>query len=316
MTDILVTRSLPEDILAPLHILGKVTVWEGDGPMPYPEMLDEVRTAAGLLSMLTDTIDSRLIGSAQRLRVVSQMAVGLDNIDLVACRSRGVRVGHTPGVLSETVADTGFALMAAVVRRLPEGQQLVKEGRWGPWSPFWMAGGDLHCRTLGVVGMGRVGTAVARRASGFDMPVVYASPREAGGPGRRLDLDSLLEAADIVMLCAPLVPETRGMIGRPQLERMGPDSYLVNIARGPLVVTDDLVAALASAQIAGAALDVTDPEPLPARHPLLDFDNCLVIPHLGSASVATRRAMADLAVANLVAALRGEEMPAEARDER
>lgn len=314
MTDILVTRELPEDIITPLHDLGRVTMWQGENPMPYPELLEQSRVAIGLLSMLTDAIDSRLLQSAPRLRVVSQMAVGLDNVDLASCRSRGIRVGHTPGVLTETVADTAFALMAALVRRLPEGERVVREGRWGPWSPFGLAGGDLHRRTIGVVGMGRLGTAVARRASGFDMTVLYASPRATGHPARRVDLGPLLESSDIVMLCAPLTPETRGMIGRQQLEMMGGDSYLINVARGQLVVTDDLVTALASGVIAGAALDVTDPEPLPAGHALLALDNCLVVPHIGSASVATRRAMAGLAVANLVAGLTGERMPAEARD--
>lgn len=312
MADVLVTRSLPAEILAPLRRLGTVTVWDGDGPMPYREMLAAVEDARGVLSMLTDTIDAGLLDAALRLQVVSQMSVGLDNVDLDACRRRGIRVGHTPGVLTETVADTAFALMAAVVRRLPEGARLVREGLWGPWSPFWMAGGDLHGRTLGVVGMGRVGSAVARRATGFEMPVVYSSPRESGVTGRRLELEALLAVADIVVLCAPLTPETRGMVGRDQLERMGTDSHLVNVARGPLVVTDDLVWALASGVIAGAALDVTDPEPLPASHRLLGFDNCLVTPHIASASVATRRAMAGLAVANLVAGLAGEEMPSEA----
>jgi glyoxylate reductase len=317
VTDVLVTRSLPDDIVAPLHDLGTVQVWDGDGPMPYGEMLEAVTDTRGILTMLTDEIDAGLIEAAPNLEVVSQMAVGLDNVDLEACRRLGVRVGHTPGVLTETVADTAFALMAAVVRRLPEARRLVRDGRWGPWSPFGMAGGDLHGATLGVVGMGRVGAAVARRASGFDMVVIYTSPREVrGAPGARVDLDLLVERADIVVLCAPLTPDTRGMIGRRELEMMGPGSYLVNVARGPLVVTDDLVTALDSGVIAGAALDVTDPEPLPPHHPLLGFDNCLVTPHIASASVGTRRAMARLAVENLIAALTGGEMPAEVVDDR
>ncbi len=311
MSNILVTRSLPTDILEPLHQLGAVSVWEGDRPMPHEEMVAEVAGARGLLSMLTDRIDNALIEAGGRLEVVSQMAVGVDNIDLMACRRRGVRVGHTPGVLTETVADTAFALIAAVVRRVVEGDRVVRAGGWGPWAPFWMAGGDLHGRVLGVVGMGRVGSAIARRALGFDMEVVYASPAAKPVPYRRLAVDALLETADVVVLSAPLTTETRGMIDRRSLELIGSDSYLVNVARGPLVVTADLVEALGEGALAGAGLDVTDPEPLPADHALLTLANCLVTPHIASASVSTRRAMAAMAVANLAAALRGEEMAAE-----
>ncbi len=264
----------------------------------------------GLLSMLTDRIDRPLLEAAPVLEVISQMAVGVDNIDVEECASRGVRVGHTPGVLTETVADTAFALMAAVVRRLPEAARAVHDGDWGPWSPFWMTGGELHGRRLGIVGMGRVGQALARRASGFALEVSYTSPRAVDG-WRRVPLEVLLADSDIVVLAARLTDETRGLIGRNALGAMGEKAYLVNVARGEMVVTDDLVAALASGTIAGAALDVTDPEPLPPDHPLLALPNCLVTPHIASASVATRRAMAALAVENLVAALDGMEMPAE-----
>jgi lactate dehydrogenase-like 2-hydroxyacid dehydrogenase len=229
----------------------------------------------------------------------------------------GVKVGHTPGVLTETVADTAFALMAAIVRRLPEGERLVREGRWGTWSPFAMLGGDLHHRVLGIVGMGRVGRAMARRAEGFDMEVLHTTPRlNADAPGRRVPLTELLHGSDIVVLSAPLTEATRGMIGQTQLNAMKPDAYLVNVARGPLVDTDALVVALQEGRIAGAALDVVDPEPLPADHPLLRLDNCLVTPHIGSASVRARRAMAALAVDNLIAGLDGAPMPAEFGHER
>jgi glyoxylate reductase len=262
--------------------------------------------------MLTDEVDEEALAHAPSLRVVSQMAVGLDNVDTEACRRLGIRVGHTPGVLTETVADTAFGLMAAIVRRIPEGERAVREGRWGTWSPFAMLGGDLHRQVLGIVGMGRVGKALARRAGGFDMPVVYAGPRPVvDAPGRHVGLDNLLEIADIVVICAPLTEETRGMIGAEELAAMRPTSFLVNVSRGPLVDTTALVAALAAGTIAGAALDVVDPEPLPADHPLLDFDNCLVTPHIGSASARARRAMATLAVDNLLAGLQGLVMPAE-----
>lgn len=285
-------------------------MWDEDRPVPRDRLLEEMHDAVGVLSMLTDRVDPPLLDAAPRLEVISQMAVGVDNIDVEVCASRGVRVGHTPGVLTETVADTAFALMAAVVRRLPEAARAVHEGEWGPWSPFWMTGGELHGRRLGIVGMGRVGQAVARRASGFDLEVSYTSPRAVDG-WRRVGFEELLAGSDILVLAARLTDETRGLIGREELGSMREESYLVNVARGEMVVTDDLVAALAAGAIAGAALDVTDPEPLPADHPLLCLSNCLVTPHIASASVATRRAMAALAVENLVAALEAREMPAE-----
>lgn len=310
LADIVVTRELPVDILEPLRARGEVWVWDEDRPVPRDRLLEELPDAVGLLSMLTDRIDPLLLEAGPRLEVVSQMAVGVDNIDVEECAVRGVRIGHTPGVLTETVADTAFALMAAAVRRLPEAARAVHDGDWGPWSPFWMTGGELHGRRLGIVGMGRVGQAVARRASGFDIEVAYTSPRPVDG-WRQVGLQELLAASDIVVLAARLTDETRGLIGQDELGAMREDAYLVNVARGEMVVTDDLVAALDSGTIAGAALDVTDPEPLPLDHPLLALPNCLVTPHIASASVATRRAMATLAVENLLAALEGLEMPAE-----
>jgi lactate dehydrogenase-like 2-hydroxyacid dehydrogenase len=261
--------------------------------------------------MLTDTIDSEALDAAPGLLVISQMSVGVDNIDVEACRRRGIALGHTPDVLTETVADTAFALMAAALRRLPEGERMVRAGAWGPWDPWQFLGSDIHGATIGIVGMGRIGQAVARRASGFEMEVIYTSRASKEMPGAtRVDMPDLLRAADIVLIAAPLSQETRGMIGKAELAMMRPDAYLVNVARGGLVDTDALVDALARGVIGGAALDVTDPEPLPPDHPLLQFPNCLVVPHVGSASVTARRAMAQLAIDNMVAALRGEPMPA------
>lgn len=261
--------------------------------------------------MLTDTVDVELLEAAPHLFVISQMSVGVDNIDVGACTRRGVAIGHTPDVLTETVADTAFALMAAAVRRLPEGERIVRAGAWGPWDPWHFLGGDLYRSSLGIIGMGRIGQAIARRARGFEMRVKYTSRSEKDVPNAtKVDLDDLLSGSDVVVVAAPLNPETRGMIGSAELEKMRHDAYLVNIARGPLVDTGALVEALAKGSIGGAALDVTDPEPLPADHPLLGFPNCLVVPHIGSASVRARRAMAQLAVDNLVAAIRGEPMPA------
>lgn len=309
MDRIYVTRSLPADHLALLSDF-EVRVWEGEGPVPQEVLVTEAGTVRGLLSMLTDRIDADLLDSAPHIEVLSQMAVGVDNIDVAACEARGIVIGHTPDVLTETVADHAFALLAAVVRRLPEGEREVRSGNWGPWAPFHLAGGDLHGTTLGIVGMGRIGAAVARRAAGFEMNLVYTSSRDADVDGDRVDLGELLTTADHVVLCVPLNDETRGLISADQLAVMKPTAYLVNIARGPVVDTDALVAALTDGRIAGVALDVTDPEPLPAEHPLLRFENCLVVPHIASASVKTRRAMSALAIDNLVAGLRGEPMPA------
>lgn len=309
MDRVFVTRRLPDRHLERLSGFD-VAVWEGEGPVPRNVLLEGVGRARGLLCMLTDEIDVDLLDTAPDLEVVSQMAVGVDNIDVAACRERGIAIGHTPDVLTETVADSAFALLASIVRRLPEGEREVRAGEWGPWDPFHLAGGDLHGTTLGIVGMGRIGRAVARRARGFDMTLVYASPREADVDAERLELGDLLERSDHVVLCVSLDGTTRGLISVDELSAMRNTAYLVNVARGPVVDTDALVEALAVGEIAGAALDVTDPEPLPGDHPLLEFDNCLVVPHIASASISTRTRMSRLAVENLLAGLRSERMPA------
>lgn len=288
-----------------------IAVWDGDGPVPDEVLRAEARSVRGLLSMLTDRIDGELVDNAHALEVVSQMAVGVDNIDIEACARAGVKVGHTPDVLTETVADSAWALLGSIVRRLPEGEREVRAGEWGPWEVFHLAGGDLHRTTLGIVGMGRIGRAVARRAVGFDMEVIYTSPHSTPETGaRQVELEELLDEADHVVVSARLDDTTRGLIGAEELSRMKPTAYLVNIARGPIVDTDALVVALRRGEIAGAALDVTDPEPLPGDHPLLELDNCLVVPHIGSASVRTRTEMARLAIDNLIAGLDGRELPA------
>lgn len=311
MTRVYVTRDLPTSILHPLRDRYDVDVWSGDQPVPREILLAGASESEGLLCMVTEDIDLVLLQTATSLRVISQMAVGVDNIDLMECLRRGIAVGHTPGVLTGTVADTAFTLLGAVVRRFPEGETEVRTGTWGPWSPFHLTGGDLHGTTLGIVGMGRIGRAIAKRSTGFDMSVVYTSPRAANDvEAERLDLDTLLEVSDNVVICAALTEDTRGLIGAAELRRMKRSACLVNVARGPIVNTDALVAALESREIAGAGLDVTDPEPIPSNHQLLAFSNCLIVPHIGSASVRTRQQMAELAVENLIAGLEHGEMPA------
>ncbi|HLF44668.1 MAG TPA: D-glycerate dehydrogenase [Acidimicrobiia bacterium] len=311
MQRVYVSAFVPEDIVGPLRSAAAVGMWEGGGPAPREVMLQQVVDCVGLLSMLVDTIDTELLDTAPRLRVISQMSVGLDNVDLEACAVRGIRVGHTPDVLTETVADTAFALMAAVVRRILEGAAIVRENRWGIWDPWANLGDDLHGSTLGIVGMGRIGQAIARRAAGFAMNVVYSSPSDKRLPdATHLAIDELLGMADLVVLAAPLTPGTRHLIGAAQLGSMKDSSYLINVARGGLVDTAALVDALQRGAIRGAALDVTDPEPLPPGHPLLAMENCLIVPHIGSASINTRRAMARLAVDNLITGLGGGTMAA------
>lgn len=303
------TKELPGEHVGRLANY-EVGMWLGAGPVPRELLLEEAADISGLLCMLTDTVDDELLEAAPRLRVVSQMAVGVDNIDVGDCRYRGIVIGHTPDVLTDTVADSVFALLASIVRRLPEGEREVRAGQWGPWEPFHLAGGDLHGTTLGIVGMGRIGKAVARRARGFDMEVIYASTSAEDVEGEHVSLKDLLERADHVVICTRLDETTRGLISGEELARMKPTAYLVNVARGPVVDTEALVAALAAQEIAGVALDVTDPEPLPADHALLRFDNCLVVPHIASASVRTRMAMSSLAVDNLLAGLEGTPLPA------
>jgi len=309
---VFVTQQLPEELVAPLQESFEVRVWDGAVPVPDGVLASEIAEVDGLLCFITNDIGVRLLAGAPNLRVISQMAVGVDNIDVAECAKRGILIGHTPGVLTETVADSAFALLAASVRRLPEGEKAVRAGEWGPWEPFHLTGADLHGSTLGIVGMGRIGNAIARRAVGFDMAVLYSAPTPKGpSDAEHVSLETLLSKADHVILAAALNMETRGLIGARELRLMKPTAYLVNVARGPLVKTSDLVEALASGWIAGAALDVTDPEPLPPDHPLLSLPNCLVVPHMASASILTRTLMAKMAVDNLLAGLAGYPMPAE-----
>jgi lactate dehydrogenase-like 2-hydroxyacid dehydrogenase len=250
--------------------------------------------------MLSDRLDRAFFDACTRLRAVSNFAVGVDNVDLEAATERGIPVGHTPDVLTGTTADIAFALMMAVARRVVEGDAMVREGRWPSWDPFGFLGRDVHGTTLGVVGYGRIGRAVARRGEGFDMRVLHT---------RETPLDELLAESDFVSLHVPLEQSTRGLIGERELRLMKDGGILVNTARGAIVDTAALERALKEGWIAGAGLDVTDPEPLPGDHPLLTAPNLTVLPHVGSATERTRRAMGELAVENLLAGLRGEPMP-------
>lgn len=304
MADILVTRRLPFPALDRLAATHTVRTWPEQMPPP-PERLRELAADAdGLLCLLSDRVDTALLDAAPRLRAVAVMAVGYDNVDLAATRARGIPVGNTPGVLTESTADLTWALLLAAARRLPEAERAARDGSWRTWEPAGWMGLELAGATLGIVGWGRIGQAVARRAAGFGMHVLHTDV--VGGD---VGLDELLERADVVSLHVPLDEGTRGLIGAAALSRMKRDAILVNTARGPIVDGDALAAALRDGVIGAAALDVTDPEPLPAGHPLLDAPNLIVVPHIGSATHATRARMAAMAVDNLLAALDGAPMP-------
>lgn len=307
-----VTRRVPDAGLDRVLAACDAEVWEGDLPVPRDVLLEKVRDVEGLYCLLTERIDAELLDAAPELRVVSNYAVGFNNIDVAACTARGVPVGNTPGVLTDTTADFAFALLMAAARRIPEGSRYVLDGKWRTWGPKLLLGGDVYGSTLGVVGYGRIGQAMARRARGFDMRVLCYDPyvsRIDSAMAELVSLEDLLSAADFVSVHVPLTDQTHHLIGADELARMKSTAVLINTARGPVVDPDALLGALESGSIAGAALDVTEPEPLPADHLLLSHPNCLVTPHIASASVATRDKMAIIAAENLLAGLDGRTLP-------
>jgi lactate dehydrogenase-like 2-hydroxyacid dehydrogenase len=315
MHDVYVTRRVPREAIDMLREAGcNIRQWDDDQPVPYDVLSDEVVRADGIYTLLTDRIDAPLMDrGAGRLKVISQMAVGYDNIDIDGATQRGLPVGHTPGVLTETTADLTWALLMAVARRLVEAAAAVKSGEWTTWLPMWMTGPDVHGASLGIIGAGRIGVAMTKRAAGFDMTVRYtdavASPGAEALGAERVDLDTLLAESDFVTLHTPLLPETRHLVNEGFLKKMRPGAILINTSRGPVVDEPALFRALSEGWIRGAGLDVTEQEPLPLDSPLLTLPNLLVLPHIGSASVATRTRMATMAAENLLAGLRGERLP-------
>ena len=303
MARVFVTRELPFPALERLTAEHEVDTWPGGLAPPPEDLRARTSEADGLLAMVADRIDEALLDAAPNLRAIANFAVGTDNIDLDAAAARGIPVGNTPDVLTDATADLAFALILALARGIVSGAATVRAGEWLTWDPAGDLGTDLAGATLGIVGRGRIGDAVARRAAGFGMEVVHSS-RSSGLP-----LSELLERADVVSLHTPLTPDTQHLIDAGALARMKPTALLVNTARGGIVDQDALREALIEGRIGGAALDVTDPEPLPGDHPLLDAPNLLVVPHLGSATRRTRARMAEMAVENLLAALDGRPMP-------
>ncbi len=311
---VFVSRIIPDEGLDMIRRAADMSLWEQETPPPRDVLMREVRQVEGLLSLLTDRVDAELMDSNPRLRVVSNYAVGYDNIDIAAATERGIPVGNTPGVLTETTADLAFALLMAVARRVVEGADYVRAGRWKTWGPKLLTGIDVHRATLGIVGFGRIGQAMARRARGFEMRTLYhdkirRQDLEQALNAEYVELDELYRQADFITIHTDLNESTRHMFNSETFARMKRSAILVNTARGPIVDPAALYEALVSGTIRGAALDVTDPEPLPTDSPLLKVPNCLVVPHIASASVATRARMAQMAAANLVAGILGERLP-------
>lgn len=309
-----VTRLLPEQAMERIRSSCALEVWEGELPPPRDILLEKVRDVEGLLCLLTDKVDSELMSKAPKLRVISNFAVGYDNIDVAEATKRGIVVGNTPDVLTETTADFTFAMIMAAARRVVEGDKQVREGKWKTWGPLTLLGVDVHNATLGIVGLGRIGTAVARRAKGFGMEVLYhgltrKEQMEKDLGIQYVGLHKLLPESDFVTLHTSLTSLTYHLIGSKELAEMKETGVLVNTARGSIVDNMALYEALRDRRIAFAALDVTDPEPLPADHPLLTLRNVIITPHIASATVATRTEMALMAADNLIAALNGKKPP-------
>lgn len=307
-----VTRVIPDAGLDLIRDATEMRLWEAPLP-PSPDELDELLTDAdGALTLLTDTIDGPVLDRHPDLKVVSNFAVGFDNVDVDAATERGVAVCNTPGVLTETTAEMAFTLMMSAARRVVEGADYVRAGKWKTWGPTLLLGQDIVGATLGIVGFGRIGKELARMAQGFNMQILaydpYVDPDAAKEFGvRYVSLSDLLDESDFISLHVALNENTHHMIGAAQLARMKNTAVLVNASRGPVVDTDALVDALRSGEIFAAGLDVTDPEPIPADHPLMSLSNCTVVPHIASATVTTRDRMAILAARNLLAVLNDEE---------
>jgi glyoxylate reductase len=312
MSKIFVTRTIPDAGLMLLREhFPRFDLWTADLPPSRTELIERARGADGLLCLLTEKVDAELMDAiGSQLKVISSMSVGVDHIDIPAATAHGIPVGNTPGVLTDATADQTFALLLAAARRITEGERFLRAGKWVTWSPSLLLGADLAGATLGIVGFGRIGQAVAKRAQGFDLRVIYHDPTaEPAYNAQPIDLDTLLRESDFVSIHVPLNSATKHLVNAEFLSKMKPNAVLVNAARGGVLDQTALYHALKSNQIFAAALDVTDPEPLPMDSPLLELENCLIVPHLGSASKKTRDMMSLLAAQNLVAGLKGERLP-------
>jgi len=309
---IYITRKLPIDVVEKLRSYFVVNTWDYDDlPVPRKVLMEEIKEVDGLLCLLTESIDRELLYQATKLKAISIMAVGYNNIDVGEATKRGITVTNTPGVLTETTADLTFALLMAVARRVNESELFLREGKWKTWSPMLLTGQDIYGATLGIIGLGRIGEAVARRAKGFNMRILYHNrtrklEKEYNLGIEYLELNELLREADFICILTPYTSETKNLISYEQFEMMKKEAILINTSRGGIVNEDALYSALVNKQIWGAGLDVFEEEPLPAHHPLLELPNVVVTPHIGSASIKTRVKMATLAATNLVDVLGGK----------
>ncbi len=312
--NVFITRIIPDKGLDLIREFCEVDLWTDELPPTRATLLERVAGINGLLSLLTDRIDGEIMDAAgPQLKVISNHAVGFDNVDVPAATARGIPVGNTPGILTDATADFAFALLMTAARRVVESERYVRDGKWKTWGPSLLLGQDIHGATLGLIGFGRIGQAMAKRAQGFDMRVLYYDPSSpVTHPALHATpagLETLLAESDFVSIHTPLTPETRGLMNRERFGLMKPTAVLINTARGPVVDPAALYDALSAGRIFAAALDVTDPEPIPFDSPLLALDNLVVVPHIASASVATRQKMSLMAAQNLIAGLQGERLP-------
>jgi len=314
LPQVFITRRLPTQ-LQRLEEIANVEVWTERQPPPYQLLLEKVKKVNGLLCLLTDRIDRRLLEGGMSLCAISQMAVGYDNIDIGAATARGIPVGHTPGVLTDATADLTWGLLMVAARRIVEADRFVRAGKWQTWEPDLLLGPNIAGATLGIIGFGRIGKAMARRAKGFDMRILYTSRHRCDLELEQklgvefTNFETLLQLSDFVTIHTPLSPETDSLFEENEFALMKKSAILINTSRGAIINPNALYKALSSGEIAGAAIDVTEPEPIPTDSPLLTLDNLIITPHIGSASLQTREKMASMAIDNLIAGLKGERLP-------
>ncbi|MFB5661437.1 2-hydroxyacid dehydrogenase [Alteribacillus sp. HJP-4] len=310
---VFITRRMPDEIIEKLEETCTVSMWEKqEEPVPQERLEEEIKQADGLFCTVTEPIDRPLIESAENLKVIATMAVGYNNIDVEAAAEKDITIAHTPGVLSETTADLTFALLMAAARRLPEGIETIKNNEWKTWSPFFLTGQDIHHATLGIIGMGRIGEAVAKRGTGFDMEIIYHNrtrkqEAEEKLGARYVEMDELLKTSDFICVMTPYTKDTHHLIDREAFKKMKNTAIFINSSRGGIVDEEALYEALKNGEIRGAGLDVFEGEPVGADHPLLSLPQVTALPHIGSASESTRMAMADMTANHILQVLSGKE---------